>query len=453
MGWAEQGLFRRFSDGHADRFSTKDGLPHQHIRDILREPDGTMWIATGLGLCRLVSNVRAGQSIVERVYTKKDGLMNEGIFSLFRASTGRLWIATMQGITEFVTDASPYIDTFVNYTREQGLSDAGIRTIAEDHDGNLWLGSESGGAMKISRSGFTSYSEADGLEHGRIAALGEDRDGQLFVVTGSLNSPSFHIHRFDGRRFGNFRVNTPAGVYPTWGWNQLFVEDRSRQWWVPTTSGLFQFPPVHTLDDLARVRPAKVYTSQNGLSGNEPFRLFEDSHGDIWISIISGPSSSNLKRFEPATGKFYAYGQDIALRGDSAPTAFQEDRKGDLWIGFYFGGLSRYRNGKFETFTKADGVPAGLVRALYLDHLGRLWIASAEGGLGRIDDPTQDHPTVAHYTVKEGLSSDQITCITEDQCSLQIDSGVSRGTSVTLKVPIRQSSSWRRWLPTYPNGR
>ena len=37
--------------------------------------------------------------------------------------------------------------------------------------------------------------------------------------------------------------------------------------------------------------------------------------------------------------------------------------------------------------------------------------------------------------------------------SLQIDSGVSRGTSVTLKVPIRQSSSWRRWLPTYPNGR
>ena len=27
----------------------------------------------------------------------------------------------------------------------------------------------------------------------------------------------------------------------------------------------------------------------------------------------------------------------------------------------------------------------------------------------------QDHPTFVHYTVKEGLSSDQITCITEDQ--------------------------------------
>ena len=411
----EQGLFRHFSDGHAERFSTKDGLPHQHIRDILREPNGTVWIATGLGLCRLVANVRAGQPIVERVYTKKDGLMNEGIFALCRASTGRLWIATMQGVSEFATDTSPFIDHFINYTREHGLSDAGIRTIAEDHDGNLWLGSESGGAMKITRSGFTSYSEADGLEHGRIAAVGEDRNGELFVVTGSLTNPSYHIHRFDGRRFKNFRVNLPAGVFPTWGWNQLFIQDRLQQWWVPTISGLFQFPPVRTLDDLARVRPAKIYTPQNGLSGIEPFRLYEDSRGNIWISIISGPANSYLNRFEPATGKFYAYGQDIALRADSAPTAFQEDRKGNVWVGFYWGGLARYRDGKFESFTKADGVPAGLIRALYLDHLGRLWIASTEGGLGRIDDPTQDRPTFARYTVKEGLSSDQITCITEDQ--------------------------------------
>jgi ligand-binding sensor domain-containing protein/two-component sensor histidine kinase len=412
---AEQGLFRRFSDGKAERFSTKDGLPHQHVRDILRDPDGTVWVATGLGLCRLVSNVRVGQPIVERLYTKKDGLLNEGIFSLFRMSSGPLWISTMAGISAFSSEALPGGGHFINYTREHGLSDAGIRTMAEDHDGNLWLGTESAGVMKITRRGFTSYSEADGLEHGRIAALGEDRNGELFVVTGSLNAPSYHIHRFDGRRFQNFRVNLPANVFPTWGWNQLFVQDRSQQWWVPTTSGLFQFPPSRSLDDFARARPAKVYSSQNGLSGSEPFRLYEDSRGDIWISIISGASNAYLNRFEPATGKFYAYGQDIALRQDSAPTAFQEDRNGNLWVGFYWGGLSRYRNGKFEAFTKADGVPAGLIRALYLDHLGRLWIASTEGGLARIDDPTQGRPTFAHYTVKDGLSSDQLTCITEDQ--------------------------------------
>jgi len=53
----------------------------------------------------------------------------------------------------------------------------------------------------------------------------------------------------------------------TWGWNQLFVQDQLKQWWVPTGNGLFQFPPVRSLEDLGRVRPVKDYTAQNGLSG------------------------------------------------------------------------------------------------------------------------------------------------------------------------------------------
>ncbi|HEX6649726.1 MAG TPA: two-component regulator propeller domain-containing protein [Pyrinomonadaceae bacterium] len=411
----EQGLFRRFRDGKVERFTEKDGLLHPDVRDVMIDPDGTVWAATGAGLYRLVSNVQKGKSIVARLYTKKDGMMTDNVYSLLRTSSGQFWIATNFGLSEFSPDPLPDGGHFINYTQEHGLSDVGIRTIAEDHDGNLWIGSESGGAMKISRRGFTSYSEADGLESGRIAALGEDRNGELFAITGPLKAPAFHIHRFDGRRFKNTLVNLPTGVVPTWGWNQLFVQDRMQQWWVPTTSGVFQFPSLSSVDDFSRARPLKVYTTQDGLSGNEAFRLFEDSHGDIWISIISTPSNSYLNRWERATGKFYSYPQDIAKRPDSAPTAFQEDRNGNIWIGFYWGGLTRYRDGRFESFTKADGVPVGMIRALHLDHLGRLWSASTEGGLARIDDPAQERPTFVHYTINEGLSSNQITCITEDQ--------------------------------------
>ena len=423
----EQGLFRRSSDGRVERFATKDGLPHPHVRDILKDADGTTWVATGLGLCRLVSPVRSGEPIVARLYTNKDGLQSAGILGLFRTSNGALWLATAGGLSEFSPEPLPGGGHFINYGRAHGLSDAGIRSIAEDRDGNVWLASESGGAMKVTRRGFTSYSEADGLEHGRIAAIGEDHNGELYVITGPIKTPSFHIHRFDGRRFENIRVNLPPQVVPTWGWNQLFVEDRLRQWWVPTANGLFQFPALNSLSDFARVRPLKVYTSQNGLSGNEPFRLYEDSRGDLWISIISTPATTFLNRWERATNKFYAYDpQEFGLlRRDSAPTAFAEDRKGNVWIGFYWGGLARYRDGRFETFTKDDGVPVGMIRALYLDQSGRLWVASTEGGLARVDDPTADHPAFTRYTVKEGLSSDQITCITGDQWGrIYVGSGI-----------------------------
>lgn len=412
---SEQGLFRRSRDGNVERFTKKDGLPHPHVRDILRDADGAIWIATGVGLCRLASDARAGQSIVARAYSKKDGLLGEAIFDLFRTSTGRLWLATVKGLSEFSPDPLPDGGHFLNYTREHGLNEDGVRAIIEDRDGNLWCGTESSGAMKITRSGFTSYSEADGLEHSRIAAIGEDRNGELFVVTRSLRVDAFHIHNFNGRRFENIRVNLPANVIPTWGWNQLFVQDELKQWWVPTTSGLFQFPPVHTLNDLGKAQPVKNYTTQNGLGGNEPFRLFEDSRGDIWISIISSPATASLNRWERSTGKFHSYSSEANRRPDSAATAFQEDQKGNVWIGFYWGDLARYREGRFDFYTKAEGVPAGMIRALYRDHLGRLWIASTEGGLARVDDTTADHPNFVHYTVKEGLSTDQITCITEDQ--------------------------------------
>ena len=97
-----------------------------------------------------------------------------------------------------------------------------------------------------------------------------------------------------------------------------------------------------------------------------------------------------------------------------APTAFGEDGTGNLWIGLYDGGLVRYRAGQFTRFTTADGLPPGLIRDLYLDRSGKLWIASTRGGLARMDDPGAERPQFISYTTKEGLASNHAWCVTED---------------------------------------
>jgi hypothetical protein len=56
-----------------------------------------------------------------------------------------------------------------------------------------------------------------------------------------------------------------------------------------------------------------------------------------------------------------------------------------------------------------------MIRALYLDHSGRLWVASTRGGLGRIDKPSEAQPRFVAYTTAEGLSNNTILCLTEDQ--------------------------------------
>ena len=69
---------------------------------------------------------------------------------------------------------------------------------------------------------------------------------------------------------------------------------------------------------------------------------------------------------------------------------------------------------RIQFYTSADGLPAGQINALYVDHAGRLWVGSGEGGVARLDSVLSVRPHFACYTVEQGLSSNRIVSITED---------------------------------------
>jgi hypothetical protein len=94
--------------------------------------------------------------------------------------------------------------------------------------------------------------------------------------------------------------------------------------------------------------------------------------------------------------------------------AIHQDHGGQIWVGLYRSGIARWRRGKFEFFSKEDGVPDGGVRFFYEDRRGHLWLGSGRGGLGEIEDPLAEHLTIKHYTTADGLASDEVQAITED---------------------------------------
>jgi signal transduction histidine kinase len=96
-------------------------------------------------------------------------------------------------------------------------------------------------------------------------------------------------------------------------------------------------------------------------------------------------------------------------------TAFAEgEGSGGLWLGFYNGGVARFRNGKFQLFSARTGFPTGYVSAIYFDRKGRLWVATSNNGVIRFDNPAEDEPRYTVFNVSNGLSSNQANCITED---------------------------------------
>ena len=415
----ESAVYRRRPDGVVERYATEEGFPGTgNGRAIVEGRDGRMWIGTSHGLYRLISEPAPRHPIVSRIYTTKDGLVPGEITALFQASNGKLWVGSLQGISEcLLTDHEARIES---YTSDNGLSSGGITSISEDRDHNLWIGTFVGGAIRLSTNGFTSYFREDGLAGTSIATIFENRAGEICVVNNSSS-----INHFIGRRFKTTAIATPKGLsYWGWGWYQTTFQDSAGEWWVPTGQGLIRYPKVDAVEQLSRTRPTAFYTTKNGLPANDIFRLFEDSHGDIWISTLSNPNGV-LSRWERVTNSFHRYTPANGIP-TSAPTAFCEDASGNIWIGFYLGGLLRYAAGHFTVFGEPEGMPGGLVRGIYRDHQNRLWIATANDGVVRIDDPSIDRPVFITYSTAQGLSSSQATCILEDQWGM-IYIGTGRG--------------------------
>ena len=137
------------------------------------------------------------------------------------------------------------------------------------------------------------------------------------------------------------------------------------------------------LDDLAHQSPVATYTTNEGLAGNDIFRVFEDRHGDIWIATArtaASPAPTNgLARWQRATGRIERFTEADGLPSldTHVPQAFVEDASGALWIGWAPAGLLRLTGGRFESI--GGGLPAGPIRDLHRDRLGRLWIATSHG--------------------------------------------------------------------------
>src|SRR5262249_9216086 len=158
----------------------------------------------------------------------------------------------------------------------------------------------------------------------------------------------------------------------------FLLQARSGQWWVGTTEGIFVFPPVRTFSELSSARPIARYTTKDGLVQPVVFSLYEDSRGDIWISTMSRDGSeTGLARWDRASNALrnMTHREGLPLLRDLLAESFQEDRAGDIWIGFNQRGIGRYKDGRFSIFGSDNGLPAGPISDLLLDHQGRLWIA------------------------------------------------------------------------------
>jgi signal transduction histidine kinase/ligand-binding sensor domain-containing protein len=438
---AWHGLFRRLADGRSERYTTTDGLPDNFVETIFQDHGGRWWIGTRRrGFCSLVGDPQPGRRITERCYSTADGLPGNDVRSIFQSSTGALWIGTLGGLSKF----DPGGPSFRNFTAADGLSTAVIYKINEDRDRNLWIGTRDNGVMKMPDDGFVTYGMQDGFITGNAdSRIFEDRNGELRVIT-AVGARAF-IERFDGARFIATEIRLPREDPRGSVWLRPgSFQDRFGELWVATTSGLYLFSKTRRLEDLSRVRPRFIYDVTHGLQGSSLDHIYQGARGDIWIasseySAVENHTEHDLAQWDRATDSLrHLEPEKLSRVNNNAVTALREDASGNLWIGLDRGGLVRRRGDRFESIQSGQDASKGLIRNILVDHTGRLWIASTQG-LGRIENPSAEHPQLTWYTTSAGLSSNEIRCISEDRLG-RIYLGDNRGVDRLDPVAPARSS-------------
>jgi signal transduction histidine kinase/streptogramin lyase len=236
----------------------------------------------------------------------------------------------------------------------------------------------------------------------------------------------WQISRLTARRFVTARPRLDETRTPVWTSNVGFL-DHTGSWWFLTERQLFRFDHVQPLESLAGRQPSAIFKTGPDFHDGAFYMIFEDSRGDVWISARSAVATQRgLTLWQRNTNTLHLFGAAEGLPEGNAPSAFCEDRAGNIWLGFYYGGVARYVNGKFTLYTSQDGLPEGSVMAIHRDQHGRLWMASSGGGVIRIDDPTATRPAFVYYSTANGLTSNNVRQITEDQ-AVRIYLGTVRG--------------------------
>jgi ligand-binding sensor domain-containing protein/two-component sensor histidine kinase len=410
--WAgsQSGLFRLLPDGSVEHYTTAHGFIYQGVPQLFKDRQGRLWAGSSR-LYRLVSDPHPDRPIVEHMFTKADGLLHEGVAALYQSLDGKLWAATSKGLARLDDDGKGG-ESFRVFTVANGLSSDIITALCEDGDGNIWAGAR--GAMKISHSGFVAYTNADGIKSELIYSIFKDQAGHLCLF-GNLGTGKI-IEWYDGKQFNSATPQVDRRL-KGWGWgsHQNTFQDHLGEWWVATGEGLYRYPKV-AVEQLAKTPPKAVYTMKDGLPPGDIHRLYEDSHGDIWIGILAATA---LVRWERTTETMHQYptGTYVPI---GTPTAFYEDREGNLWValftwsGLYPNGLLRYTSGQFKAFALQDGLPPGCIFRIYGDKSGRMWLATGQSGLVRVDEPLSDSPRFVQYATAQGLSSNQVLDVIED---------------------------------------
>lgn len=455
---AQQVNFRNYSVG--------EGLAQSQVFAIIEDPEGYIWFGTrGGGISKF-------DGVSFRQLTTRDGLINDFISCFIKNKKGEIIIGTAVGISVYngkkfqnypleyksnpvpinaiaedkngilwlATNKGLYVFKNGEYTCvscKHALNRDMISSVFIDGKNSVWYGDDFGlnHLDSVNRSlAAITYRRKDGFTNvlvrsirswGKSDLLVATYGGGLQLFSGSKASPSLLNENFESNiihdvlydKKGNCWIATyDAGIYRIRLSDSLIThfgvqeglandhvstlyEDSWGNIWVGTSGG-----------GVSRYSGEQFihYTEKNGLAGNYIFSLCHQGDSVLWM----GTSVKGVLRMNLRTGEIIHYNADSGFVDEKVKSIFC-DNNGVIWFGSEGKGLWRKDSSGFKNFTTRDGLSSNWIKDILRDKSGKLWLATAGGGITVI---TNEHPfTARKISERDGLSKSRVNCLHQDQ--------------------------------------
>ena len=109
---------------HFSKLNTYNGLSHNQVNAILKDPEGFLWFGTMSGLNRY-----DGYSfkIYRKMPNDSTSLYDNNILSLFELPGGKMWVTTRAGACIYNSEVEKFDANYYAYLQSLGLPSGPVR--------------------------------------------------------------------------------------------------------------------------------------------------------------------------------------------------------------------------------------------------------------------------------------------------------------------------------------
>ena len=215
---------------------------------------------------------------------------------------------------------------------------------------------------------FTICQSLPNSDSGIVQAYAHE--GKLWV-----NTDKYGLYKID---LSTFQIEDYYGLIPGVNTNtrrkNLFIDRKGYLWFI-TINGLYILNPAN--HEITHYTHSE--TDPFSLPNNSIWCINEDRQGNVWLGTYSGKVCYiNINE----NNAFISYNPQNSNLSHVLVSAFAEDRK-YLWVGTEGGGINRIdkKTGEYYHLTTNNGISYNNVKSIAIDKKQNLWIGMFRGGL------------------------------------------------------------------------